>query len=51
MYNHFSRGSSPIDWCEDNYRFTPNIAEFFNTVSNFLFLLLPPGKIIQKKYF
>ena len=33
--------SSTIDWCEANYEVTYYIAEFWNTVSNLVMIILP----------
>lgn len=33
MAGVFSYESSEIDWCEDNYKHSENVVEYFNTVS------------------
>lgn len=42
MWATLEPGSSPIDWCEGNYKFSPLIAEFVNTFSNIIYVVLPP---------
>ncbi|KAK3094993.1 hypothetical protein FSP39_008837 [Pinctada imbricata] len=31
--------TATIDWCEENYKVTPFIAEFWNTLSNIFFII------------
>ena len=38
---YWGKRTATIDWCEENYQVTNYIAEFWNTVSNFVMILFP----------
>ncbi|XP_070496735.1 alkaline ceramidase-like [Chironomus tepperi] len=42
IYKSLEWHSSPVDWCEPNYAVVPYIVEYYNTLSNIVFLILPP---------
>ncbi|XP_036409609.1 alkaline ceramidase 1-like [Megalops cyprinoides] len=42
MAGVFSYESSEVDWCEDNYRHSETVAEYFNTMSNIIFFVVSP---------
>ncbi|XP_028857303.1 alkaline ceramidase 1 [Denticeps clupeoides] len=42
MADVFSYQSSEVDWCEDNYRHSENVVEYFNTMSSTVFFLIAP---------
>ncbi|XP_031430979.1 alkaline ceramidase 1 [Clupea harengus] len=42
MAGVFAYESSDVDWCEDNYRHSENVVEYFNTMSSFIFFVISP---------
>ncbi|KAM8887932.1 alkaline ceramidase 1 isoform 1-T1 [Synchiropus picturatus] len=38
----FAYESSEIDWCEDNYKYSEHVVEYFNTMSSFTFFIISP---------
>jgi dihydroceramidase len=40
VYGYWGKPTAMIDWCEPNYEYSFYIAEFWNTISNLLFVLL-----------
>lgn len=42
MASAFSYESSDLDWCENNYRHSEHVVEYFNTMSSFAFFVISP---------
>uniref|UniRef100_A0A8C1NS56 Alkaline ceramidase n=2 Tax=Cyprinus carpio TaxID=7962 RepID=A0A8C1NS56_CYPCA len=42
MTGVFAYESSEVDWCEDNYKHSENVVEYFNTMSSFIFFVISP---------
>ncbi|KAJ8278941.1 hypothetical protein COCON_G00060070 [Conger conger] len=42
MSGVFAYESSEVDWCEDNYKHSENVVEYFNTMSSFVFFVVSP---------
>nr|XP_055025230.1 alkaline ceramidase 1 [Misgurnus anguillicaudatus] len=42
MASVFSYESSEVDWCEDNYKHSEIVVEYFNTMSSFIFFVISP---------
>ncbi|XP_062250808.1 alkaline ceramidase 1 [Platichthys flesus] len=42
MAGAFAYESSDLDWCEDNYKHSEHVVEYFNTISNFSFFIISP---------
>ncbi|XP_043102301.1 alkaline ceramidase 1 [Puntigrus tetrazona] len=42
MAGVFAYESSEVDWCEDNYKHSENVVEYFNTMSSFIFFVISP---------
>ncbi|RNA17485.1 alkaline ceramidase 3 [Brachionus plicatilis] len=41
MHGYWGNRTATIDWCENNYEVTHYVAEFWNTLSNFVLILFP----------